>query len=87
MATHVYTSITANYIPKARVLAESVKKHQPGTVFHLFLSDAAPAGLDAANEPFDRIWTIDDLGMENSEQWLFQHSLVEVSTGTKGWRF
>jgi hypothetical protein len=84
MATHLFTSITANYIPKARVLAASVKKHHPEMTFHLFLSDALPVGFNLANEPFDRVWTIDDLGMENSEPWLFQHSLVEVSTGIKG---
>jgi hypothetical protein len=84
MATHLFTSITANYISKARVLAASVKMHHPGMTFHLFLSDALPAGFNLANEPFDRVWTTEDLGMENSEQWLFQHSLVEVSTGIKG---
>lgn len=84
MATHVFTSIVANYIPKARVLAHSVKKHSPSAVFHLFLSDAIPSGFDPQSEPFDRIWAPGDWGMENAEQWIFEHSIVEVSTGIKG---
>ena len=46
MATHIYTSIIANYITKARVLAHSVKRCHPEAVFHLFISDALPAGFD-----------------------------------------
>ncbi|HEY2846031.1 MAG TPA: hypothetical protein VGJ09_20380 [Bryobacteraceae bacterium] len=84
MATHIYTSIIANYIPKARVLAHSVKKRHPEAIFHLFISDALPTGLDLASEPFDRIWTIEDLGLENAEQWVFEHTIVEASTGIKG---
>lgn len=84
VATHIYTSIIANYIPKARVLAHSVKKHQPDAVFHLFLSDAIPPGFELEGEPFDQVWTLDDLGIDNPEQWIFQHSIVEASTGVKG---
>src|ERR1700674_608845 len=84
MSTHIYTSIIANYIPKARVLAHSVKQRHPEAVFHLFISDALPAGFDLAGEPFDRVWTIEGLGLENAEQWVFEHSIVEVSTGIKG---
>jgi len=84
MATHIFTSIIANYIPKARVLAHSIKKHHPEMVFHLFLSDAVPAAFELAAEPFDFQWTLCDLGLENAAQWVFEHSLVEVSTGIKG---
>jgi hypothetical protein len=84
VVTHVFTSIIANYIPKARVLANSVKRLHPELKFHLFLSDAIPPGFDLAQEPFDFLWTVDDLGIENPSQWVFQHSIVEVSTGIKG---
>jgi hypothetical protein len=84
MATHVFTSIIANYIPKARVLAHSVKKHHPEIAFHLCLTDAIPASLRLEDEPFDSILTVDSLGIENPEAWVFQHSIVEVSTGVKG---
>src|ERR1700722_14252833 len=84
MATHVFTSIIANYIPKARVLAYSVKKQHPEIAFHLFLSDAIPPTLRLEHEPFDFIWTVDTLGIEKPEAWVFQHTIVEVSTGIKG---
>ena len=84
MATHIFTSIIANYIPKARVLARSVKKHHPEMMFHLFLSDAIPLGFDLKHEPFDTLWTPVEFGIANPEQWIFGHSLVEVSTGIKG---
>ena len=50
-----YTSITSNYIPKARVLAHSVKRAAPGSRFHLLLSDVPPAGFDLADEPFQAV--------------------------------
>ena len=84
MSTHIYTSIIANYIPKARVLAHSVKKFHPEYSFHLVLSDAVPFWFRLEDEPFDSILTVRDLGLENPEQWVFKHSLVELSTGVKG---
>ena len=37
---HFFTSITSNYIPKARVLAQSVRDHMPDAQFHLLLLTA-----------------------------------------------
>lgn len=81
---HYYTSITSNYIPKARVLAESVKRHDPQAVFHLLLSDVPPAGFDLTAEPFDTVLGVDDLGIPNVKGWVFRHSLVEMCTAVKG---
>ena len=50
-----YTSITSNYLPKARVLAASVKRHDAHARFHLLLSDVPPEGFDLAAEPFDTV--------------------------------
>jgi hypothetical protein len=84
LATHIFTSIIANYIPKARVLAETLKRHHPEIAFHLFICDAIPAQIGRIKEPFTSIWTVADLEIENCEQWLFQRSLTEASTGIKG---
>ena len=46
---HAYTSITSNYLPKARVLAESVKRLDPGLQLHLVLPDNAPVGFNLAS--------------------------------------
>jgi glycosyltransferase involved in cell wall biosynthesis len=84
MTTCIFTSVVSNYIPKARVLAESVKRFHPETPFFLVLSDTVPPWLNPGAEPFDAVLTLDDLGIGNVKRWLFQHSLVEASTGVKG---
>ena len=84
MATHVYTSVAANYLPKARVLAQSVKKHHPDFKFHVVLCDALPGWFAIEREPFDSVITLDDFALPHPEQWIFKHTLVELSTAVKG---
>jgi glycosyltransferase involved in cell wall biosynthesis len=81
---HAFTSVVSNYIPKARVLASSIKKLHPELVFHLVLSDTPPPGFQIETEPFDSLILVTDLGIQNVESWIFQHTLVEVSTAVKG---
>jgi hypothetical protein len=83
-SVHAFTSVTSNYIPKARVLAESVKRVDPSVCFHLLLSDEPPAGFDLAGEPFDELVLITDLPIENFRPWVFSHRLVELCTAVKG---
>jgi hypothetical protein len=84
MCIDVFTSITANYIPKARVLAHSIKRSHPTIRFSLLLSDTLPAAFDLATEPFDSVILLQDLNIPNLRQWIFKHSLVELSTAVKG---
>jgi hypothetical protein len=81
---HYYTSITSNYLPKARVLAHSVKRHDPQAVFHLLLSDVPPPGWTPADEPFDTVLTLDEMGIPQHRAWAFKHALVEMCTAVKG---
>ena len=81
---HYYTSITSNYLPKARVLARSVKRHDPGAVFHLMLSDEPPPGWNLTDEPFDTVLRLEDLPIEGMKAWVFRHALVEMCTAVKG---
>lgn len=83
-AVHVFTSITANYLPKARVLASSVKSVAPAARFHLVLCDDLPAGFELEREPFDSVITPDQLGIDRLPGWVFSHSVVELCTGVKG---
>jgi hypothetical protein len=86
--TAVYTSITLSYLAKARVLARSVKRHNPAYRFYLVLAEPAPdwlsKGIAAGTEPFDRLIDIDELPIANKWAWLFGHDLVEACTGVKG---
>ena len=79
-----YTSITSNYLPKARVLAASVKRHDPQARFHLLLSDVPPPGFTLAAEPFDTVLGLEDLPIPNPRAWAFGHALVEMCTAVKG---
>lgn len=83
---HFYTSININYLPKARVLASSIKKHCKDFKFSLVLVDDIPAEIDLDNEPFDEIVLVDQLGIEvdNLKLWIFQHTVVELCTAVKG---
>ena len=83
---HFYTSININYLPKARVLARSVKRYCPDAWFSLVFSDQWPADIDPENEPFDEIIRIKNLGIpvDNLPFWIYQHTVVELCTAVKG---
>lgn len=86
----VFTSISLNYLPKACVLAESLKKYHPDWNFHLLISDKLPsedkesiqAELD--NARFDKVVWIDQLDIPNLYNWIFKHTVVELCTAVKG---
>ena len=80
----VFTSITKSYLPKARVLAKSIKKFHPDWKFILLYSDDFPLGFDIKQEPFDEILSIDELGIPNWKSWAFRHTIVELCTAVKG---
>ena len=84
MATHFFTSVAVNYIPKARVLARSIRRFHPGAAIHLVLADAVPDSFHLEEEPFSRLWTLEDIDVPKEPGWLFEHSLVELSTAVKG---
>lgn len=84
---HIFTSVSANYIPKARVLAKSLKKYHPEAQFHLLLSDRQPDWLREKSEYFDSIINIEELSIPNKSAWIFKHMLVELCTAVKGFGF
>ena len=79
-----YTSITSNYLPKARVLAHSIRRCDPQARFHLLLSDAPPDGFDPGAEPFHTIIRFEELQIAKPRQWMFGHTVVELCTAVKG---
>jgi hypothetical protein len=84
---HCFTSITANYLPKAAALAHSVKRVHPEAVFHVVLCDRMPACAKAVTECFDSIINITELPIDNLPSWIFKHRLVELCTAVKGTAF
>ena len=81
---HFFTSVTANYIPKARVLAKTLKNHDPEAYFILALSDNLPSHFNIEEEPFDDIIFTDTLpGIENPKSFFFRHNITEICTAVK----
>src|SRR5947209_2999649 len=78
-----FTSITANYLPKARVLAWSIKRLHPDAVFHLVLSDSRDQISADDLATFDSVLGLDDLPIPDKRAWAFKHSVVELCTGVK----
>ena len=81
-----YTSINNYYLPKARVLAKSVKKYCPDVFFSLVLADQLPHDWNIENEPFDEVLQIKDIDVpvDNLDLWIYTHSVVELCTAIKG---
>lgn len=82
MKIAVYTSCSLNYLPKARVLADSLARNSPGATLTLCLNDEPPPDMDLAAEPFERIWQPVDLNYDRA--WVFKHNVMELCTAVKG---
>lgn len=86
----VYTSITLNYLPKAKILAKTLKEFHSDWQFHLVISDKIPLGKEEAfaqelTQPyFDKVVWIDELPIPEISGWIFKHSVVEICTAVKG---
>ena len=80
---HVFTSAACNYIPKASVLAESIRQFHPDWVIHLALADELPEGADISGLNFDEVHPLSTLDIPNYQGWAFCHSLVELATAIK----
>ena len=81
---YAFTSAAANYVPKLRLLCNSIHKHHPEFRMVLALADRTPSWLaDVSQEPFHEIIPVGDLPIPNRNNWIFRHSLVELATGIK----
>lgn len=82
----VYTSICMNYLPKALVLAESLKRHNPDILFYIVLLEREiPKEITKdMYKNVDKIILAKDLGYEDFDKFIFKHSIVEASTSVKG---
>lgn len=83
---HFYTSVNMNYLPKARILAKSIKEYCQNSKFTVVLSDELPNDINIKNEYFDEIITVRELNIpvDNLDLWMFKHTVVELCTAVKG---
>jgi hypothetical protein len=80
-----FTSSNLAYLSRARVLASTFKKHNPNVAFILILVDVLPGGynLSSAEEPFDDVIEIGNIGIPDFISWSFKHNVVELCTAIK----
>ncbi|MFS0838720.1 glycosyltransferase [Paenibacillus sp. 1P03SA] len=83
----VTTSICANYLPKAMVLAKSLKETNPTARFIVCLLEREIHPAARSCEHFDEVILAKDLGIDQFDKFIFKHSIVEASTAVKGQLF
>lgn len=86
MTVVCFTSLTLAYLPRARVLAETLRAAHPDWPLWAVLVDRVPPGLDRrdAFAGFDRVLDAEDLDIPLFRPWLFRHDLIEACTAVKG---
>lgn len=80
---HVFTSAAFNYIPKVRMLFQSLRKLHPEWRLHLALADELRPNVDLSQEPFDEVFAAADLEIPNWQGWAYCHTIVELATAIK----
>lgn len=80
---HIFTCAACNYVPKVRLLFQSLREHHPEAVLHLALADEIPPGVDLSNEPFDQVMGPAELDIPSWRGWTFCHEIVELATAIK----
>lgn len=83
----ICTSICANYLPKAMVLAKSLKKTNPKCKMLVCLLEKEIHKAASECEYFDYIVLSKDMGFENFPKTIFKRTIVEASTAVKGQLF
>lgn len=76
------TIIAKNYLPMARVLAESFREKNPGCPFFVLLMDPVEGRFHPEQEPFHALETR-QLSIPNLEGLLFKYNILEASTAVK----
>ena len=80
---YVFSSAAFNYIPKVRMLFQSLRKYHPEFRLCLALADTLHEHHDLSSEPIDEILPLSELGIPHWEGWAFCHDIVELSTAIK----
>jgi hypothetical protein len=83
----VFTSVANNYIPKARILAESLKKFHPDWYFILLINDKNLGNEYNYGDFFDEILNINELDIPNFNKWCFRYDVEEICTAAKPFAF
>lgn len=85
MSVVCFTSLTLGYLPRARVLAETLRAAHPGWPLWAVLVDRVPPDFERrdAFAGFDCVIDAEDLDIPRFRAWLFRHDLIEACTAVK----
>ena len=81
---YAFTSAALNYLPKARLCLGSLRRFHPEFRLVYALADRLPTGMQLAEDCVDEVIPVEDLPGIGTPGWIFQHSIIELSTGIKG---
>jgi hypothetical protein len=71
-------------LPKARLCLGSLRRFHPEFRLVYALADRLPEGMHLAEDCVDEVIPVESLPEIGKPGWIFQHSIVELSTGIKG---
>lgn len=80
---YAFTSAACNYIPKVRLLIQSLRRHHPEIRVVLALADQLSNPDMLEGEGWDEVLPIESLGIPDWQRWAFTHNIVELSTAIK----
>jgi len=76
------TIISKNYLPYARVLADSLAEHHPNIPLFVLLTDRIDAYFDHRKEAFTLV-TLEELDIPDLHRFSFQYTILELNTAAK----
>ena len=79
----IFTIAANNYLPKVRVLFQSIRRHHPEWSINLLLIDKKNNLVSYDDLLADKIWELSDLEIPNLTSWMFGHTIVELATAVK----
>lgn len=79
----IFTSAAANYEDKVRLLAASVKRHEPDARFTWLCVEPREAAPTHPVPGVDQIVAAEDVDAPDFQRWMFRHTIVEACTGVK----
>lgn len=80
---YAFTSAACNYLPKVRLLINSLRHYHPEFRIVLALADEPPAPELIDKEDWDEVMPLCNLGIPRWKPWAFTHNIVELSTAIK----
>ncbi len=78
----VCTIISKNYLSYARVLAESIRRHNPHAQVFVLLVDRLDGYFAPDREPFELV-PLERLGIRDLDRFCFKYSILELNTAVK----